>query len=100
MPFCPNCSAKLASEAVSECWNCKASFSSPSAWRPVASSPGEFRKFTNAVGSKTPSDAADQTEVRSTGRKIAEGAALTLLGTFIGALALAAWLFSKICYCK
>jgi hypothetical protein len=45
MPFCPNCSAQLESQALSECWNCHATFGAGSAWVPVAVAPSEFRLF-------------------------------------------------------
>lgn len=53
--YCPNCSADLAGRDIAEgCGNCGAQFGSGSAWKPVASPLGAFRKF----APKNPSEAA------------------------------------------
>lgn len=40
MPYCPNCSAPLASASVEECPRCQATFDEGSSWQPVAK-PGQ-----------------------------------------------------------
>jgi hypothetical protein len=98
MPFCPNCSAKLASEDAAACWNCEASFSATSAWHPVASPPGEFRRFKRLVAPKKPPAAERGSPVhRSKARRVVEGVALAILGIFGAGVALLIWLFLNLC---
>lgn len=41
--YCPNCHAKLETELVLECWNCRASFEGTSAWKPLSKRSGKFQ---------------------------------------------------------
>ena len=52
MPFCPNCSAELSTDAQA-CWNCRADFGSGSAWQPTENPLGTFRSFSPVRKRKT-----------------------------------------------
>jgi hypothetical protein len=54
MPYCPNCSADLSTDDVSACWNCAATFSDQSSWKPVSQPSGEFRPFVHRPPSDNP----------------------------------------------
>lgn len=81
--FCPRCEKQISNDAA-VCKLCGADFSDPQGWKPTTER-GKGRPV-NKV---------------SMAWQIIKGIALTLLGLFIIVLALAIWLFSKVCLiCK
>src|SRR6185295_5358406 len=88
--YCPNCSAELRKDRLSECWNCGARFWAEGGWKPTNQPVGVFEQRSRSTLARSAEAAAPTVVPRTSGARPVPSGTRALI-FFPAALALLAF---------